>query len=266
MNYYEKYLKYKKKYLNLKKNQLGGDRSFVVGINFEGGKIISRELECENCIGWVNCQIAMDAPFAESNSRIADESVRKQGRSEEVFGYDKKLFQSNIHRIFSHIKNKFAHVDSEPKIIIQIARGRSGESMFKEVLEPVFEHIGLINYEVLYGYRTKDYYDCTKIDEPFVFVNIGMFAVLTHVDDVYVGEICNPVKTWAIQNYDTDNFVIESEPIDWFGEPKNILNDVELEGFKKLYLFGINDDMKFITPADYSEKSIKKLIEIAYSE
>lgn len=28
-----------------------------------------------------------------------------------------------------------------------------------------------------------------------------MFAVLTHVDDVKVGEICNPIKTWSIEKY-----------------------------------------------------------------
>ncbi len=45
-----------------------------VGINYEGGKIISHVLKYpQQCIAYANCQIAMDAPY---HGRVADESHR----------------------------------------------------------------------------------------------------------------------------------------------------------------------------------------------
>lgn len=256
--YFKKYMTYKAKYLKLKNfkiNQIGGTGFY--GINFEGGKIITWQTKCSNCVGWANCQIAMDAPFHE---RVADEKVRQQARSEEVFGYDKEKFQLNIEKIFTFIKTKYPEV----KIQIQIARGRSGESMFSDTLKPVFDKIKLENYQVVYGYRTADYFDCRDISEQFVFVNIGMFAVLTQVDQIEVGEICNPVKTWAIEKYNSKNkeFVIKAEPVDWSDNDKNILNDQEFSNIKKINLFGIADCMEFITPDVYAKEAIDKLIQL----
>lgn len=254
MQYYTKYLKYKKKYIDLKK-QIGG--SGFYGINFEGGKIISWESKCKNCIGWANCQIAMDAPY---HSRVADESVRQQGRSEDVFGYDKIKFQLDIKNIFQFIKSHYPGV----KIVIQIARGRAGVPMFEETLKPVFDEIQLDNYQVAYGYRTAEYFDCRDISEPFVFINIGMFAVLTNVSEITVGEICNPSKTWSIEKYDNkkSRFVIKGEPTDWSNDNKNILSNPEFSNFKKINLFGISDCMDFITPDKYSIDAINELIKL----
>ncbi len=254
MDYNKKYLKYKKKYIKLR-NQIGGTNTY--GINFEGGKIITWQKKCANCIGWVNCQIAMDAPY---HSRVADESVRQQGRSEEVFGYDKESFQLDIKKIFQFIKDKYPDV----KIIIQIARGRSGIPMFNETLKPVFEQINLANYQVVYGYKTVDYFDCRDLSEPFIFVNIGMFAVLTNVSSIRVGEICNPIKTWSIDKYnvETKRFHINVLPVDWSTDEKNILNKPEFYEIKKIKLFGIGDCMDFITPDKYHVDAINELIKL----
>ena len=144
----KKYLKYKNKYVNLYdyfkvKNQIGSGEDDFYGINFEGGKIISHILSCSNCIGWPNCQIVMDATY---NLRVADESIRKLGRSEKAFGMDEEKFNENIKKIFTFINNKYPNI----KIIIQIARGRSAELMFTETLKPIFVKLKLKDYEVKY--------------------------------------------------------------------------------------------------------------------
>jgi hypothetical protein len=60
----------------------------------------------------------------------------------------------------------------------------------------------------------------------FVFVNIGMFAVLSDPEKVYVGELCNPILTWNIDSYDNENnnFKINDTFDDFQNDPKNILN------------------------------------------
>ena len=136
--------------------------------------------------------------------------------------------------------------------------------MYEETLKPVFEQIELDNYQVVYGYRTVDYFDCRDLSEPFVFVNIGMFAVLTNVDEIEVGEICSPSKTWVIEKYnkDTQLFVIDREPVDWSNNDKNIILNPEFSDIKKIKLFGIADCMDFITPDKYSINAINELVKL----
>ncbi len=201
-DYYQKYLKYKSKYTNLKNKKdkkIGGsDSDLPIGINFESGKIITWETKCKNCIAYANCQIGMDAPY---HGRVADESHRTKGRSELNFpGYREDLLIEDLRTIFTHIKNEFAGI----KIIIQIARGRSGIQMFDEVFKPLLAELDISesDYVIKYGYRTSNYFECRDLDEDFVFVNIGMFAVLTQIEKVYVGQLCNPVITYNITDYD----------------------------------------------------------------
>jgi len=262
-NFFKKYLKYKNKYVNLRdyfkvKNQIGSGEDDFYGINFEGGKIISHILSCSNsnCIGWANCQIVMDAPY---NLRVADESVRKLGRSEIAFGMDEEKFNENIKKIFTFINNKYPDI----KIIIQIARGRSAEKMFLETLKPIFDNLELKEYEVKYGYTTDVYYDCTKISaEQFIFVNIGMFAILTNSDKVDVGTICNPIKTWSIEAYKNNKFEIKDDPVDWSKDERNILLNPEFKEMTQIKLFGIADYMKFITPDIYHIDAINELVKL----
>jgi hypothetical protein len=260
MDYYSKYLKYKNKYLALKKNQRGGDNEVLpIGINFESGKIITWETKCKNCIAWANCQIGMDAPY---HGRVADESHRTKGRSELNFpGYREDLLINDLENLFEHIKLNYP----ETKIVIQIARGRAGIQMFDEVIEPVLKlkSINPDKYIIQYGYRTANYYECRDLEEDFVFVNIGMFAVLTEPEKVYVGQLCNPVITYNITNYDDDSkeFAVEETVYNFSSDPKNILN--KFGEIQKIKLFGIGDCMKFVTPDIYNESGIDKLIKLA---
>jgi len=257
---YQKYVKYKKKYLKLQKILLGGNTDIPIGINFESGKIITHIKKCSKCVGYANCQIGMDAPY---HGRVANESHRSQGRSEINFpGYREDLLEKNLFLIFSFIKE----TNPEIKIIIQIARGRSGVQMYEEVIKKILDDIDLeenTDYNVLYGYRTKDYFNCNNFSEKFIFVNIGMFAVLTNPDKVYVGELCNPVSTWNILSYDNQNdfFNIKKKIYNFDPDPRNILNN--FNQIQKIKLFGISDTMDFVTPDIYSNNSICKLVDFA---
>lgn len=259
-DYYSKYLKYKTKYINLKTSHVGGKKekkTIPIGINFESGKIITWELKCDNCVAYANCQIGMDAPY---HGRVADDTHRTKGRSEINFpGYREDLLTENLETVFQLIKNEYP----ETKIVIQIARGRAGIQMFDEVLKPLLHKLNIskTSYIVQYGYRTINYFECRDLKENFVFVNIGMFAVLTDIDKVYVGQLCNPIITWNITNYDSNKKEFEIESTNYFfsKDPKNILN--KIPSIQKIKLFGIGDCMKFVTPDVYDIEAIRKLVE-----
>jgi hypothetical protein len=131
----------------------------------------------------------MDAPY---HDRIADDTHRTKGRSETNFsGYKEYLLIENLKKIFEYINKEHPKV----KKVIQIARGRSSIQMFDEVIKPLLDSLDINekDYIVQYGYRTINYYDCKDLKEDFIFVNICMFAVLTDIDDLYVGQLCNPI-------------------------------------------------------------------------
>lgn len=248
-NYKEKYLKYKSKYLKLKE-QKGGANS-IIGINFEGGKIINHIKKYPNCIAYANLQIAMDAPY---HGRVADDSVRKEGRSEKFFpGYDESYLIRQLTTVFNYIKDNYP----DTKKVIQIARGKAAVWTRDEILIPLFDDLKIKNYEFVFGYRCADYYSPEIGDEDFVFINYGMFAVLTDVEHVQVAEICNPDTTLNIVDY-KDNKMVSDYKISTFNDDKNILNKLD---FKHITLAGIADRMKFIVPKDYSKESMDDLIE-----
>jgi hypothetical protein len=229
------------------------------GINFEGGKIIKYILESNNCIAYANIQIAMDAPY---DGRVADEKLRNLGRSElqfdKKYGYSDLYVQCQLYSILECVNEKYP----DKKVIIQIARGRSGISMFDEVLKPIMNILGFIDKKgkliskkciINYGYRTKDYFKYSSQKNDFVFINIGMFAVLTNSQNIRVGQICNPIKTFDVLNTDME---ISGKHV--FNNKKNILNS--FNNISKIILYGIADDMPFITPQEYSSKKINQLI------
>lgn len=289
MDYKEKYLKYKAKYLHLKALQsvdfselslhdlnaeiVGGKRrtskksrkarkykagrsnnAFVAGINFEGGKIIKHIKQFEQCVAYANCQVAMDAPF-HSTPRVADESVRSSGRSESQFhGYDEEKLKNKLEEILDLIKVKYPAT----RVVIQIARGRSSEPTYLEVIKPVLDKVGINDVVTKYGYRSTDYY-VPLDDKPFVFLNYGMFAELSDNIDVQVGEICNPVVTYDVSSYDPEKGFEFGNRTSFLEDEKNLLN--ELEDIKKLTLFGIADQMKFITPAEYKKEHVLGMID-----
>lgn len=230
-----------------------------VGINYEGGKIIQHVLQSKQCVAYANVQIAMDAPYS---GRVADEKLRDKGRSELQFHpkykYSDILVQCKLYKILQSIQQHHPNT----KIVMQIARGRSGISMYNEVLRPVLFPFGLINSDgecnvkklkVLYGYRRKDYYQYSRAKTRFVFINIGMFAVLTNVNNVAVGTICNPVITYDIHDM---NMNISRKYT--FNDNKNILNS--FSDIPKIILCGIEDDMPFITPDVYTKQQINNLL------
>ena len=223
----------------------------IYTINYEGGKIISHVTKSKYCVGYANIQIAMDTPY---HGRVADETIRSNGRSETQFkNYNEKKLISKLVEIFKCIKTK------NKMIIIQIARGRSADPMFNEVIKPILEKLKIIEYEIKNGYRTSDYYNYKKIKQEFIFVNIGMIAILTNPKKIKVGEICNPIITYQIKDFDEEKqkFKINLKKYENFDEEKNILNNFNI---KKIILYGINDNMKFVIPSVYSFPSIKKLI------
>ena len=247
-SYKIKYFKYKNKYLSLK-NQIGGNNE-IIGINFEAGKIISHILSFKNCVAYANVQIAMDAPY---HGREAPESVRVVGRSETQFPcYNEKYLLLQLEKIFAFIKEKYSGV----KVVIQIARGRAATPMFDEVLQPIISHIGIADVVFVTGYRSENYF-IPKFDEPFVFVNIGMFAVLRNVEMIQVAEIVNPNRTIVINTYEGEKFNSDYT-ISSFDDEQNILN--HLPFFQKITLAGIADNMKFVTKDVYAKEAIDDLI------
>ncbi len=202
----------------------------------------------------------MDAPY---NGRVADEKLRNLGRSELQFDkkyrYSDLYVQCQLYSILEYIDKKYP----ETKIIIQIARGRSGISMFDQVLKPIMNILGFIDKKeqliskkctIVYGYRTRDYFKYSYQKNDFVFINIGMFAVLTNPKNIRVGRICNPLITYDVLNTEME---ISGKYI--FSDKKNILNS--FTHISKILLYGIADDMPFITPKEYPIKKINKLFE-----
>jgi hypothetical protein len=232
------------------------NNAYVAGINFEGGKIINHIKQYEQCVAYANCQIAMDAPYHEV-PRVADESVRSSGRSESQFrGYDEEELKRKLEEILNLIKGKFP--DPKIKLVIQIARGRSSEPTFQEVIKPVLDKLNITNVITKYGYRSTDYYVPSN-DTPFVFLNYGMFAELSENISIQVGEICNPVVTYDVTNYDSDRGFTFGNRQSFEADEKNILN--EIDSIKKLTLFGIADQMKFITPVEYTKEHVIGMID-----
>jgi hypothetical protein len=228
--------------------------NFVIGINYEAGKIVNHVLRYKECIAFANCQIVMDAPY---HGRVADENIRSQGRSETLYSeYNENDLVNGLEKIFMYIKREYENIH----IIIQIARGRSAESMTKTIVIPILDKLSIKKYNLIYGYKTFDYfkYDTVlKPNTPFIFVNIGMFAVLNNVDDVSVGQICNPIICYEVNEYKDNKFDSNSDNI-YYNNNKNILN--KHASIKQIVLVGINDNMKFITPDVYSYESIINLI------
>jgi len=233
--------------------------NYVVGVNFEAGKIIDNVRHLPNCLAYANCQISMDAPFS---NRVADDAVRTVGRSELAFvshGYDENALIAKFREIVSSIKDKYLSEEQPVKLVIQVARGKAAKSTIKDIIEPVLAELDITNYKFVIGYRTADYYNGAGLDN-FVFLNYGMFGVLTKTDEIGVGEICNPAVSYSIALSDGPETLIGKDGSTFDNDPKNILNDASL-GIRKIVLFGIEDSMPFITPDKYKYSDFCVLID-----
>lgn len=280
-NYYNKYIKYKNKYLSLKINQVGGKKNDIIGINYEGGKIISHILNYENCVAYANCQMALDAPYSNNQSKFQN--------------YDIINAKDKLKEIFQYIDDKYKNI----KIVIQVARNRSAQNFIDTILMPIINEIEIEKYEFQLGYRSSEYYvpgydnekktmsefitesstlstaeelelteqiettpqdtidDVLDIDsQKFVFVNIGRFGVLKGDDAVEPGEICNPARSYIIKDFKNNTMISDFE-VTKFKDDKNILNKMN---FKKITIFGISDHMKYITSYVYPKEIIYKML------
>lgn len=244
----------------------------VIGVNFEAGKIIEHVRKMPNCLAYANCQISMDAPFSD---RVADDTVRNVGRSELAFvkhGYDESKLIAKFKEILRLMKTNYLDKIPQTKMVIQIARGKAAKSTLKEVIEPVLEELKIVRYKIVIGYRNHDYYKYNyktahgTHGEPFVFVNYGMFGVLANDDKIGVGEICNPTITYSITSDNkkpkTGKVIVkkvEGSELRFGSDSRNILNDKSL-GIRKIKLYGIDDDMLFITPDKYDVSNFEEII------
>jgi GNAT superfamily N-acetyltransferase len=174
--------------------------SLPVGINYEGGKISEYAEKSTFCLGYINAQIAMDAPF---HDQIANEAVRALGRSEKsMAGYCEERLLVGLDKILALLNNYLALSSkgdsSKPKsklLIIQIARGRSAVETIQLILLLLTKH-GIQRFHIATGYKTFDYFAYPQ--EEFYFLNIGMFGRLSHIEDILPGQICNPVVTYDL--------------------------------------------------------------------
>jgi hypothetical protein len=216
------------------------------GINYEGNKIIKHVKKSPLCIGYLNLQIAMDAPFL---GIVADENTRSKGRTEtQIQGYDETRLINDLRSILNDaIKTADIY---ESNVIIQIARGRSGIDFSERIIKNSIDNYDKIRF--IYGYKSNDYFKFEKETKKFVFINIGMFARLT--PNIKVGEICVPDLSLDIA-HDNDLVVNDYYIIN---NSKNILKYLS-NNRPKISLAGIADDMPFVTPTYYNENSILSL-------
>ena len=223
--------------------------AYAIGINYEGGKIIEHILEFDQCIAYANCQIAMDAPY-HKRPRVANAKLRGKGRSETFYnGYNERRLQNKLEELFILISERFP----DTRIVIQIARGKSAEPTYVDVLKPVIDKVGIEDIITQYGYRSADYYTPTD-NTPFVFINYGMFAELSENVPIKVGDLCNPVISYEVTGYDDEFGFTFGHKVSFEKDPRNLLN--EMKGVPKLSLFGIADEMEFITPDVYKKEHV----------
>lgn len=212
----------------------------IWGINFEGGKIVDHATSSANCLGYTNIQIAMDAPFL---GKVAHESSRRSaqgGRAETLFeDYDEQRMTDELASALEEIFRVQSIYDSDPTVMIQIARGNSAVSMENDIIMPILSEIGATRYTIHHGYRTHTYFPIPS--NKFLMANIGMYADLTTPQPA--GTVNIPNSTYDIKEIE-DQF-IETVHRD---HDDDLLSAI---GFGAIQLIGMDDDMLFVTPDNY---------------
>ncbi len=225
-----------------------------IGINYEGGKIIKHVMRYEGCLAYANCQFVMEAPY-DNLPRIAPEPLHAGGPSEiHLPGYDEGKIMAQLSRVFKHINNVF----NDSKVVIQVSRNKTAANqMFKKLVEPILKGEGIKNYQLVTGYKEKDYFKPSG-RERFVFVNIGMFSDISDTSSLKVGDLCNPVISYNIMGYNHDNGFIYTDRL-LMNDNRNIL--LRMPFAKKITLFGLMDNMPPVVPDMYFERHIRILID-----
>ena len=227
----------------------------AIGINYEAGKIINCQLLSSKCIAYANCQIVMDKPFGNNaeESRIADENLRNLGRSEKQFDPDcDQRTQSILKLILTHIQGAYADID----VVFQVARGRAAQNTIDEVILPLLQELNIKKYVFQTGYRSTNYYLHNSTND-YIFINIGMFAILKENIPLQVGEICNPVISISIEDYSHENGFTIGESSE-FHDSKNLL--LRFPELKHVQIYGLADHLPFVTPTSYHQKHIASLL------
>ena len=242
-------------------------KNIIVGVNYESQRIIRHAIHLKaNFI--VNLQIAMDAPF---HGVEANEKVRSKGRTEEqLFDYDSKRMQAELAQTLYKIKQT-CNQQNIHKIIIQIARGRSGKSFYDDIIHPLVTKILKdIHVDVIFGYREKQYYTCTE-QEKYIFLNIGMFARIgtfklntsNKLVSVFNNHTYPPGRVFECRNgitLNTKHKYLKQSMIGSLGSSQFIST-----GLRKCYLIGILDDMPFVTTEHYSLTDFLPAVKYIYT-
>lgn len=214
-------------------------------VNYEGGKIIEHALMSPLCKGYSNIQISMDAPFL---GRVADTSTRRAApgmRAETAFpGYDENIMINALTGALAGIQETArtsSTLSPHEFYVFQIARGKAAKSTEHDILAPILKRLAIANYEVAYGYRSDTYFQYPT--QEFIFVNIGMMACLTQA--LPPGQLCIPETTHDVMVKDGNMIVTKSRM-----HHDDLLSPA---GFTATHLFGIADDMPFVTPENYPD-------------
>merc|ERR1711988_1839169 len=175
----------------------------VLGINYEGGKGIERAAACKHCLGAYNCQIAMAAPFEAGGD--APEEKRAAGRSEIQMGATDSQLITQLLPVLRHALAAAASIDEiesavaaaavdpvtngqmtkaaanhagklppHADVIVQIARGRSAQPTWDNVVRPALEQCcaDMSKCKMVNGYRATDFPHFEGA-APFVYINVG---------------------------------------------------------------------------------------------
>lgn len=228
----------------------------VLGVNYEGGKIVAHAESFDACVGVLNVQVAMDAPF---QGAVAHEAVRAAGRSETQFpGYDAARLAKGVATALEEAANAAAAAGAN-HLVVQVARGRSADSFWAELahLLPVAFQPPAGTATVVHGYRSSDYFSSPTA--PFVAVNLGMFARLSDAAAVPPGAVFVPASSVDLQPR-------QQREAGWTPTTRRLRYAADgspAPGSKclptslpKCALLGLADDMPFVTPQSYELEAL----------
>merc|ERR1719486_885944 len=255
----------------------GGRKDMVLGINYEGGKGIERAAACKHCLGAYNCQIAMDAPFEAGEG--APEEKRAAGRSEIQMGATDSQLITQLLPVLRHALAAAASIDEiesavaaavdpvtngqmtkaaanhagklppHADVIVQIARGRSAQPTWDNVVRPALEQCcaDMSKCKMVNGYRATDFPHFEGA-APFVYINVGMFGRMS--PGVPVGRIYSCLRTHVI-----DDASSPAAPMLAEGSTATLNHagkDAALDLLPQCTLISIPDGFPFVTPEKYS--------------
>jgi hypothetical protein len=210
--------------------------------NYEGGKIVDYAQQSKLLAGYANIQLAMDAPFF---GRTADTDARRAapgGRVELTFpDYDEGAVLTSLKEAFSAIREKQGR--THMLYLFQVARGTAAAATKRDLLVPAMNAAGITDFGISTGYRSANYFRQPK--RPFTFVNVGMAASLSKTS-LPTGELCVPATSHDVRQRENGQM--------WVGRMREHKDDLLVDaGFTAINLFGIEDDMPFITEENYPD-------------